>query len=98
MIVVQELNEDDFDRRLQFCEVFSKQLILKTNLLYNICFSDECTFMLNGAVNRHNCRYMSDINPSLFRKNHLQGPQKLNVWAEFLGNHIVGPFVYPRYS
>lgn len=90
--LLQELNEDDYDRRLQFCEYFSEQLILNQNLLYNTCFSDECTFMLNGEVNRHNCRYWSDTNPHLFREYHTQHPQKLNVWAGILGNHFVGPF------
>uniref|UniRef100_V5G0A7 Transposable element Tc3 transposase n=1 Tax=Anoplophora glabripennis TaxID=217634 RepID=V5G0A7_ANOGL len=65
---------------------------LNPNLLYNTCFSDECTFMLNGEVNRHNCRYWSDTNPHLIREFHTQTPQKLNVWAGILGDHLVGPF------
>jgi hypothetical protein len=92
MTLVQELHEDDFDRRNQFCEYFSEQLLLNPNLLYNTCFSDECTFMLNGEVNRHNCRYWSDTNPHLIREFHTQTPQKLNVWAGILGDHLVGPF------
>lgn len=52
--LVQELNEDDPDRRLQFCEEMSQRLIADPDLLFNICFSDECTFHLNGALNRHN--------------------------------------------
>lgn len=90
--LVQEINEDDPDRRLQFCEYFSEQLIINPNLLYNTCFSDECTFMLNGQVNRHNCRYWSDTNPHLLHETHTQVPQKLNVWAGILGDHLVGPF------
>lgn len=42
--LVQELNEDDYDRRLQFCEIMSTNLTNNVNLLYNICFSDECMF------------------------------------------------------
>lgn len=90
--LVQELNEDDNDRRLEFCEIMSNNLLNNGNLLYNICFSDECTFFLNGEVNRHNCRYWSDTNPHLFRETRTQYPQKLNVWAGILGDHIVGPF------
>lgn len=49
-------------------------------------------FFLNGEVNRHNCRYWSDTNPHWFRETHTQYPEKLNVWAGILGDHIVGPF------
>jgi len=90
--LVHELHEDDFDRRLEFCELMSHRLINNANLLFNICFSDECTFYLHGAVNRHNCRYWSDSNPHLFREVHSQYPEKINVWAGIFGNHIVGPF------
>lgn len=90
--LVHELNEDDFDRRLEFCELFSNRIENNEHLLYNICFSDESTFFLNGYVNKHNCRFWSDENPFLIREDHTQRPQKLNVWAGILGDHIIGPF------
>lgn len=90
--LVHELNEDDFDRRLEFCEYYSNLLSDHQNLLYNVCFSDECSFYLHGEINRHNCRYWSDSNPHLYRETYTQNPQKLNVWAGILGNNIVGPF------
>lgn len=89
--LLHELNEDDPDRRLQFCEEFCDFLNNNPHRLYNTCFSDECTFMLNGEVNRHNCRYWSESNPHLFEETHTQTPQKLNVWVGILGNHIIGP-------
>ena len=92
--LVQELNEDDFDRRLQFCEIMTQRAI-DGNFLFNVCFSDECTFFLNGLVNRHNCRYWADTNPRIFHEAHTQHPQKLNVWAGIFGNSIVGPFFLP---
>ncbi|CAH2013085.1 unnamed protein product, partial [Acanthoscelides obtectus] len=73
--LVRELNEDDFDRRLQFCED-----------MINTCFSDECSFLLNGVVNRHNCRYWSDSNPRIYHEVHTQQSQKLNVWAAIIEN------------
>lgn len=93
--LVQELNEDDSDRRLQFCEVVSEMINGNQNYMFDICFSDECSFYLNGIVNRHNCRYWSDENPRLFREVHTQHPEKLNVWAGIYGNHIIGPFFIP---
>lgn len=88
------MNDDDFDRRLQFCETMSERAIADQHFLFNICFSDECSFFLNGIVNRHNCRYWSDSNPSIFHEVHTQHPQKLNVWAGIFGDRLVGPFFY----
>ena len=62
------------------------------NFLFNVCFSDECTFFLNGVVNRHNCRYWADDNPRVFHEVHTQNPQKLNVWAGIFGNSVLGQF------
>lgn len=93
--LVHELNDDDPDRRLQFCEEMSQRLIDNPDLLFNICFSDECTFYLNGAVNRHNCRYWDDSNPHLMQEVHTQHPQKLNVWCGIFGNTIIGPIFIP---
>lgn len=90
--LVQELNEDDYDRRLEFCETVSERASNNPNFVFNTCFSDECSFFLNGTVNRHNCRYWSDSNPRIYRETHTQYPQKLNVWCGVFGNHIVGPF------
>jgi hypothetical protein len=88
----QELNEDDPDRRVQFCQRMLELIEDDRDILMRICFSDESTFHLNGALNRHNCRYWSDTNPHEFREGNTQYPQKLNVWAGILGDRVVGPF------
>lgn len=90
--LVQELNEDDPDRRVEFCEQMMNLLITDPVLLDNIVFSDEATFQLNGNVNRQNCRYWSDTNPHWMREDKTQYPQKLNVWAGIVGDRIIGPF------
>lgn len=61
--IPQELSEDDFDRRVEFCNIRMQHSDDDANFIYNIVFSDELTFMLNGSVNRHNCSYCSDTNP-----------------------------------
>lgn len=86
-----ELTEDDFDRRIEFCEIMTAMINMNPNALKNICFSDECTFYLSGFVNKHNCRYWSDENPHIYREGHTQWPQKINVWAGILGDAIIGP-------
>lgn len=90
--LLQELSEDDPDRRMQFCQEIMDYIDLQPNFVSRILFSDEATFCLNGFVNRHNCRYWSDHNPHWMIEHRTQHPQKLNVWAGIIGNHIIGPF------
>lgn len=91
MHILHELQDDDHDRRIQFCEIMTEFIKQTPNLLQSVIFSDECTFFLNGKVNKQNCRYWSDENPHQFREGHTQYPQKINVWAGILGNTVIGP-------
>lgn len=91
MQIHQELSEDDFDRRVEFCERMTAAINDNAIQVKNICFSDESTFYLNGFVNKHNCRYWSNENPHAFVEGHTQYPQKINVWAGILGNKVIGP-------
>lgn len=90
--LVQELSEDDFDRRIEFGELMMNHIDRNTIRINDIVFSDEATFMLNGNVNRHNCRFWSDVNPHWVREQHTQHPQKLNVWLGIVAGQFVGPF------
>lgn len=92
MHLVHELCEDDFDRRLEFCELMMDNINRDLNLPTKIVFTDEATFTLNGTVNRHNYSYWSDENPHWMIEKHTQRPQKLNVWAGIFGSQVVGPF------
>lgn len=89
--ILHQLVEDDPDRRLEFCEIMAERIAANRFYLQHICFSDESTFCLNGSVNTQNCRYWCDENPHEFRAGHTQFPQKINVWAGILGDHIIGP-------
>lgn len=90
--LVQELSDDDFNRRLEFCESVMDICNRDDNFVQNVVFSDEATFCLNGTVNRHNCRYWSQNNPYWVQEAHTQHSQKLNVWAGIYNNRIIGPF------
>ncbi|XP_067205325.1 uncharacterized protein [Linepithema humile] len=46
--LVQELNEDDPDRRIEFSETMMNRIDEDPLFLYNIVFSDEATFTLKG--------------------------------------------------
>lgn len=92
MRLVQELSEDDFDRRVEFCDEMMTRYVENNYFFFWTCFSDEATFELNGKVNRHNMRYWADSNPYWMRDTHTQYNAKVNVWAGILNNRIVGPF------
>ncbi|EFN89279.1 hypothetical protein EAI_01709, partial [Harpegnathos saltator] len=61
--LVQKLFEDDFDRRIEFCDLMMEMIVDDPLLLNNIVFSDETTLELTENINRHNCSYWSDVNP-----------------------------------
>ncbi|XP_025264625.1 uncharacterized protein LOC112637997 [Camponotus floridanus] len=88
---VQELSEDDFDRRVEFCEDVMQRIDMDPEFATKIVFSDEETFKLNGNINRHNCRF-SDENPHWMIEAHTQHPEKLNVWTGLLADRVIGPF------
>lgn len=92
--LVQELREDDSDRRIQFCEIMLERFNREPNFYNCIIFSDEATFYLNGTVNRQNCRYWSNQNPHWMMESQTQRPQKLNVWAAIINNQIIGPYFF----
>lgn len=86
VIRVQELNEDDFDRRMEFCEIMMNNCNDDPQLINRILFSDECTFFLNGSVHRQNCRYWASENPHWMMECKTQFPQKVNIWAGIIQN------------
>nr|CAH7715748.1 unnamed protein product [Callosobruchus chinensis] len=88
--LVQELSDGDFDRREEFADIMMEKCYdpNNPNFINNVMFCDEATFVLNGYVNRHNCRYWSRNNPCWMRQYHTQYPEKLNVWAGIIGDKI----------
>ena len=90
--LVQELNGDDPDCRVEFCEIMMDRIDRYPLFLYNTVFSDEATFTLKSEVNRQNCRYWSDTNPDWMLESHTQYPQKINVCAGILNETLKGPF------
>lgn len=90
----QELREEDFERRIQFCNIITQQLQVNNNFLCNVLFSDEATFKSNGAVNRHNMHYYATENPFWVREIKNQNHWSVNAWCGILHNQIIGPYFF----
>lgn len=91
--VVQELFEEDLAARVQFCEDFLELLESEPEILKLILFTDEANFHINGAVNRHNCRYWATEDPKELHAVPLHSP-KVVVWGGIWSGGVVGPFFF----
>lgn len=92
-VLCQFLNEDDFDRRLQFAEHFIVMTDNDPDFPSNMLWSDEACFKVNGHVNRHNAIYWSAANPHRLMPVAQQGPGVM-VWCGILDNTIIGPYFF----
>lgn len=91
MISVQELHNDDCDRRMEFCDWILERRQQQPEFEKHIFFSDEATFYLNGTVNRQNYRYWSDTNPCWAEDRRTQNNPKVNVWCGIYNSQVIGP-------
>ncbi|CAK1592284.1 unnamed protein product [Parnassius mnemosyne] len=89
--LVQQLNDDDPDRRLQFCEWIQEMVIREPGFMGSIIWSDEAQFKLNGTVNRHNCVYWGEENPHITIEKAVNLPG-INVWCGLSSRGLIGPF------
>jgi hypothetical protein len=91
--LLQALNEDDPDRRMEFCEWILDSTQEDLILLDRILWTDEAMFQVNGRINRHNCVYWSDTNLHLIIEQELNVPQVI-VWGGIWSNGVVGPYFF----
>lgn len=61
--MVQELLEDDFDCRVEYCDYGLQKLDVDEKFSNSIVFSDEAILMLNGDEKKQNSRYRNGNNP-----------------------------------
>ncbi|KAJ8942429.1 hypothetical protein NQ318_007103 [Aromia moschata] len=83
MQAVQELLEDDPDRRVNFMDLLMTCIDQSQLSLEWIVFSDEATLIPKSP---------KFSEPHWMRELHTQLPQKTNVWAGIIQDRIVGPF------
>ena len=94
--LLQALNDNDPDRRQQFCEEFLSLYHLDSKIVDKvIVWTDEATFKLNGRINRHTSVYWADENPHeiFFKEVNTPG---ITVWGALSGNGLIGPFFFDK--
>lgn len=95
-IPVQALQQEDSERRLQFCTWLLESDIETRGFLDCILWTDESQFTRDGITNFHNLHTWSDTNPHRTRSRSFQHRFSMNVWAGIIGNKLVGPVILPQ--
>jgi len=78
--MLQQLSDEDHRRRLDFCLQLQDLMSSDDHFLEKVQFSDEATFHVNGAVNRHNVRIWGSENPYAYVQHQRDSP-KVNVFC-----------------
>jgi len=91
--LLHAVNEDDSDRRMQFCEWFQQMVNEDKEFVTKIVWCDEAQFKLNGTVNRHNCVYWApeNLHDHVDKAVNLPG---VNVWCELSARGLIEPFFF----
>jgi hypothetical protein len=95
--LVQKLEEEDYQRRDEFCQWLLRANEADENFLKNILWTDESLFTREGLFNRHNAHYYAEENPHVTRDRGFQRRWKLNIWAGIRGEQIIGPCLFDHY-
>lgn len=89
----QQLLDRDKPQRLSFAVSFLNRMTVDLSWPWNILWSDEAHFYLNGTVNTQNCRIWAQENPRMHTEIPLHSP-KVTVWCGFTATFILGPFFF----
>jgi Helix-turn-helix domain (DUF4817) len=91
--LIHELNEDDFDRRIEFCETFLSLIESEPDIISRVIWSDEAVFKLNGVINRHNSVYWAKENPNITYEHTMQA-EGVTVWGGLWYQGVIGPYFF----
>ena len=92
---VQHLRPDDPSRRLDFCRWLLAREQEHPNFRASILVSDEKGFSREGTFNAHNNHYWTEDNPHQMMERGYQQKFSANVWAEIVGDNLLGPYILP---
>ncbi|GFX16657.1 transposable element tc3 transposase [Trichonephila clavipes] len=90
---VQELLPHDIETRHLFSLQFLARLEVDPEWPWNILWTDEAHFHLDGSVNTHNCRIWETDNPHSTLRVPLHSP-KVTVWCGFSASFILGLYFF----
>ncbi|GBL91711.1 hypothetical protein AVEN_210653-1 [Araneus ventricosus] len=90
---VQELVPADLLKREAFALQFLARMEVDNAWPWNIFWTDQAYFHLQGPVNTQNCRIWARENPSQMQPLPLHS-QKITVWCGFTAAFIVGHFFF----
>ncbi len=91
--VLQALDADDKDKRVEFAELMLDKMQNDPSFLSLIVFSDEAHFHLNGRVSKQNCRIWALENPQAYQEQPLHSP-RTTVWCGIWSGGLIGPFFF----
>ncbi|GBM11019.1 hypothetical protein AVEN_1350-1 [Araneus ventricosus] len=90
---IQELVPADLPKREAFDMQFHARIEVDNAWPWNILWTDEAHFHLQGSVNSQNCRIWTRKNPFQMQQLPLNS-QKVTVCCWFTAALIVGPFYF----
>ncbi|GFV39803.1 DUF4817 domain-containing protein [Trichonephila clavipes] len=93
--LVQELLPHDFETRHLFSLQFLARLEVDPEWPWDILWTDEAHFHLDGSVNTHNCRIWDSDNPHSTLHPPLHSP-KVKVWCGLSASFILGPYFFEK--
>jgi len=91
--MVQQLSDEDHRRRLDFCLHLQDLMSSDDHFLEKAQISDEATFHVSGAVNRHRFRIWGYENPHAYVEHQRDSP-KVNVFCAISSQNVCGPFFF----
>ena len=92
---VQRLTPTDHNPRDQFSRWMLNHVREDRDFSSFILFTDEAQFTQEGVFNQHNLHQWREENPHAIREHGFQHRYSVNVWAGILGDHIIGPHIFP---
>ncbi|GFU63993.1 hypothetical protein TNCV_245711 [Trichonephila clavipes] len=82
------IHQNDHQARRRFVEWAQNEIAVVPDFHKRILFSDEAHFLMNGYVNKQNCRIWSEANRQVYVETPLH-PEKLTVWCALWAGGIL---------
>ncbi|GFX07826.1 uncharacterized protein TNCV_4160951 [Trichonephila clavipes] len=88
-------NEIGISYSSAFPQWYLQQRIANPFFEASVLFTDEASFSREGIFNTHNSHSWAAANPHVTRTRAAQDRFLVNVWADILGDHLIGPYILP---